>query len=85
MKDFFIQFLVYDKEKESYDNELTKKFRNLFGDNTSFHFHSVDNSYGVLMLDITRVKKFVESLSNNNQIKLKITAKSAYNGISFPD
>jgi hypothetical protein len=83
VKDFFIQFLVY--KEESYDNELTKKFRNLFGDNTSFHFHSVDNSYGVLMLDITRVKKFVESLGNNNQIKLKITAKSAYNGVSFPD
>jgi len=37
------------------------------------------------MLDITRVEKFVESLGNNNQIKLKITAKSAYNGVSFPD
>lgn len=85
VKDFFVQFFVYDKQKKSYDNELTKKFRNLFGDNTSFHFHSVDNSYGVLMLDITRVGRFVGSLGNHHQIKLKITAKSAYNGVSFPD
>ena len=67
------------------DAELTKKFRNLFGDNTSFHFHSVDNSHAVLMLDITRVEEFVGSLGNHHQIKLKITAKSPYNWVSFPD
>ena len=83
VKDFFVQFLVYDKN--SVDAELTKKFRNLFGDNTSFHFHSVDNSHAVLMLDITRVEEFVGSLGNHHQIKLKITAKSPYNWVSFPD
>ncbi len=85
VKDFFVQFLVYDKNTESNDDKLTKRFRNLFGDNTSFHFHSVDNSHAVLMLDITRVEEFVESLGNHHQIKLKITAKSPYNWVSFPD
>lgn len=84
VKDFFVQFLVYDKDTKSNDDKLTVDFRDLFGGNTSFHFHSVDDSYGVLMLDITRVEEFVESLGNHHQIKLKITAKSAYNGVSFP-
>jgi hypothetical protein len=85
VNDFFIQFFIFDKIVNDYNADLSVEFRNLFGANTSFQFHSVDNSHGVLMLDITRVEEFLGRLGDNYQVKLKITAKSAYNGVSFPD
>ncbi len=85
VNDFFIQFFVFDTNSQAYDDDLSAQFRNLFGANTSFQFHSVDNSYGVLMLDITRVERFLGQLGLNHQIILKVTAKSAYNGVSFPN
>ena len=85
VNDFFIQFFVYDKSSQAYDDNLSAQFRNVFGAKTRFQFHSVDNSHGVLMLDITRVEHFLEQLGIHHQVKLKVTAKSAYNGVSFPD
>ena len=96
--DFFIQFFVYDVQdmgSKSVNQDLTQEFRKLFdgeadfATKTSFHVHSVDSSHSVLMLDITRVEKFLNDLlSINNkifQIVMKVTANSPYKGVVFPD
>ncbi|QFS47463.1 hypothetical protein [Nostoc sphaeroides] len=91
VSDFFIEFLVYDKDTKSCNKSLTEKFQRLFtnedqvGSKTNFHIHSVDRSHRVLMLDITAIGGFVKNnLNTNNQICLKVTAKSPYNGVNFP-
>lgn len=92
MPDFFIQFFVQDTGSNSDNEDLTKEFRKLFdgevdfASKTSFHVHSVDSSHSVLMLDITRVDKFLtNSLSINHQIVMKVTANPPYNGVIFGD
>lgn len=92
--DFFIQFFVVENtSNKPVNKDLTEKFRALFDDGadfaskTSFHVHSVDSSHSVLMLDITLVEKFLKDniLSTNNQIVMKVTANSPYNGVVFGD
>jgi hypothetical protein len=90
VNDFFIQFFVYDNDvavsKPNHNNELTKEFRGLFNDKTSFHTHSVDSAHSVLMLDITQVEDFVQTrLINGNLIAIRVIARSPYNGVTFDD
>jgi hypothetical protein len=68
----------------SIDSGLTDKFRELFNFRTSFQFHSLDNSHGVLELDITNVQKFLsDELKPSNQLVLRVSAKPAYNGSEY--
>ena len=83
--DYFIRFFVCDLDGKV-NEEHTKSFRNSFGNETSFHIHSVNASYRVLMLDIKAAQEFINTdLSANSQIKMEIVAKSPYNGVSFPN
>jgi hypothetical protein len=81
--DFFIHFIVYSGEKKSEDKELTEALRNKLVGRNNFHIHSVESSYGVLMIDFIGVKSFIESLQNDAIIKMRVFAKMPYNGVSF--
>ena len=83
--DYFIRFFVCDLDG-TVNEKHTKSFRNSFGNETSFHIHSVNASHRVLMLDIKAAQEFINTdLSENSQIKMEIVAKSPYNGVSFPN
>lgn len=83
--DFFIQFIVYDIDKDSENKELTNDLRNRLFNRNDFHIHSVDSSYGVLMLDFNAVELFVNSIDHDIRINMKIFARMPYNGVIFND
>lgn len=88
VRDFFVQFLVGNQIDNifSENSVLTRKFQSLFGDKTQFHFHLVDNSHAMLMLDLSSVNKFITlDLAEGDQVKLRIIARSPYNGVRYPD
>lgn len=81
--DFFIQFIVYSEDTQSEDKELTETLRDKLVGRNNFHIHSVESSYGVLMIDFIGVKSFIESLQHDAIITMKVFAKMPYNGVGF--
>jgi len=90
VKDFFVAFkLGHTNSLGSFqENEgLTSEFLKEFNDKSDLHYHKIDNSHAILMLDLSTVSGFIaDKLSMTDiQIALVVKAKSPYNGVGFHD
>jgi hypothetical protein len=81
--DYFIRFLVYDSNTGQQHEKLTEALRKSFGTKNEFYVHSVNPAYRVLMLNIKSAQDFIKNKLTNYHIKLEVTAKSPYFGVSL--
>jgi hypothetical protein len=84
--DYFIRFFVYDLSNNSNNEDLTREFRQNFGEGTDFYIHSCNASHRSLMINIKEASNYIkDKLQNDKQIKMQVVTKSPFNGVSFPD
>jgi hypothetical protein len=83
--DFFIQFAVHNKGENPENEELTEELRRKLVGKSNFHLHSVENSYGVLMINLNDMKSFIDRVESDIIIKMRVFAKMPYNGVRFDD